>query len=1682
MKLTLLFSLFMLTLVVQSQNVFDPNDPIIRYDASKPKGDPQNPDLDKPGLQKFVSVPTNGISTGATAWDASTFKAYYFNYNGRKVAFRLKFPKSFTNPDSTSKKYPVMLFFHGAGEVGCGPNGGIYNNEKQLALGAKLFSEHVDNGNFDGFLIYPQLTTTDNSCWGSWGSVGAASYYNAMLKLIDSMYKYVRADLDRVFVNGLSAGGVAAFNMAKGYPNRIAGIAPSSAVGSTTGIPDFVHIPIWFATGEKDNNPSPAKASAYYNTIKNAGANIRWDMWKNVGHAAWTLHWNNADYVPFMNKVHKANPLVFFQQDEVCGDSTLNVKMGISAGYHSYEWKRGEQIIATKVGNTLTVLDNSVIVAFTGNEITVKQYGTYSVRFKRASNSEWSVWSPSPAVLKTKSVTQAVPIEVDGLRSYVLPAPDGSTTVPLKLPEGYVNYEWYRVNDNTLVSTERIFNAPVGTYKARYSEPEGCGSEFSPNFKVVDANGATKPAAPSNVKAVAQNGNVVLTWTDNANNETHFEIYRGTSDAGPFELISIVAKNKLTYTDVGVNPNQAYFYIIRAINNYGGTESTNKGIVNVTGDVSIPTAPSKLQYRGSTIQSIFLRWQPSTDPQGIKRYDIYLNGAKYKSTQSTTIELTGLDSLTLYAITVKAVDNDGNESPASNQVVAYTHHQGLNYKYYHGTYSQLPNYDALSPVKTGITDTITYGEEIRTQVNNYGLLYTGYIYIPETGNYTIHFRSDDGANLYIGTPYSYTAMPLIDNDGVHTSITKTTTTQLTQGYHPFAIAYFDRTGSERLSIEWESTDAGITREFIPKYFFSLNSATIPSPPAAPGNFTATALDFSRIRLNWQDLSNNETGFEIQRAQNASGPFVPVQTMAPGVTQFTDSGLNAATTYYYRIRTIGLGGGSAYLTANATTAPAPSVPLAPVNLHGFYDQNSAVLTWTDKSNNETGFRIYRSVGNQDNYALIATLPANTTAYSDPGIAPLTWYYYYVVAYNGGGNSQPTNVISVIGGNQPPVIGSIADILVKAGSSFNRDFTVTDPQNDPLNVELSGAPAYVSLTHLSGSNYRLTAAPGDNESGSMAFKVIASDNKGGISEKIVNLTIADKNTRAVLINFGHPQDPAPAPWNNWLGTRAVNSALNNLKDISNVNTAFSITSLHAWTSTNRLGHITDNNSGVFPDQVMKGGMTDSGNEHEFRIAGLNSSKKYNLVIFASRNEGLNAEMEISSGTQTVIHNARYNTTTTANLNGLVPAANGTITFKIKRINGSPASYLNALVIEEYDPGVAIINPSNLFAEVEQNGRDVRLTWSDRSDNEAATGGFILEISKDSAFLTGISVLNYNANVTSAVVTGLNPGERYWFRLRAKTASNVYSTYSNRAYADIAGSVMKVNFNYTVPNVEDSSWYNMYTIPTIPQTVGTITDVKNKNTGIEIEIVEPFNGEFNAGAATGNDSGIVPDNALQSAYWLDNTQISTIKLKGLNHTKKYRIGFFGSSSANGWTKGDYTAKYSVGSKSAYLNSWENNSKIVYINEVPPDADGNLLLIFSTTDVADYGFNSGIIIHELSGDSIYYNPQTGDTTSGNGDSLATEPPDGIRVYEVKVFPNPFRDALNIEFTKEEDGGHIQVDIHDVHGKLMFSRVYKDLPKGNNTISLFPGDKLFRKGLYFCTLKSKEKVLKTIRIMKTGQ
>jgi predicted peptidase len=278
MKRLFLFGLFLIAFscLTRAQNVFDPGDEIVRYVASEPLGSRQHPDPDVPGLQKWVSTATIGVSTGTDTFDARPFKQYFLNVNGAKMAFRLKFPYSYGNPDSAGKKYPINLFLHGGGEVGCSSNGGIYNNEKQLWLGGKLFLDRVRNNEFDGFLLYPQLVVTEG-CFAGWGTAPTANF-NAILAIVDSLAKYVHADNDRLLVDGLSGGGYGAWRMADAYPKRVAKIMPSASAGSTTNRNAFVHIPIWFATGGKDLDPSPEQAQYTLKRLQEIGADVRYTI------------------------------------------------------------------------------------------------------------------------------------------------------------------------------------------------------------------------------------------------------------------------------------------------------------------------------------------------------------------------------------------------------------------------------------------------------------------------------------------------------------------------------------------------------------------------------------------------------------------------------------------------------------------------------------------------------------------------------------------------------------------------------------------------------------------------------------------------------------------------------------------------------------------------------------------------------------------------------------------------------------------------------------------------------------------------------------------------------------------------------------------------------------------------------------------------------------------------------------------------------------------------------------------------------------------------------------------------------------------------------------------------------------------------------------------------------------
>ena len=174
-------------------------------------------------------------------------------------------------------------------------------------------------------------------------------------------------------------------------------------------------------------------------------------------------------------------------------------------------------------------------------------------------------------------------------------------------------------------------------------------------------------------------------------------------------------------------------------------------------------------------------------------------------------------------------------------------------------------------------------------------------------------------------------------------------------------------------------------------------------PAAPTGLAAAAASASQINLTWTDTSTNEDGFRVERSTDGGVTWTARATLGANATAFADTGLTAGTTYTYRVRAYNVTGNSAYSNTAAATTPILTLPAAPTNLVGKALSKSQIrLTWQDNATNESGYRIERS---RDGYtwAQVATVGANSTAYTDSGLARRTTYYYRVVAYNAAGLS-------------------------------------------------------------------------------------------------------------------------------------------------------------------------------------------------------------------------------------------------------------------------------------------------------------------------------------------------------------------------------------------------------------------------------------------------------------------------------------------------------------------------------------------------------------------------------------------------------------------------------------------------------------------------------------------------------
>jgi fibronectin type III domain protein len=191
--------------------------------------------------------------------------------------------------------------------------------------------------------------------------------------------------------------------------------------------------------------------------------------------------------------------------------------------------------------------------------------------------------------------------------------------------------------------------------------------------------------------------------------------------------------------------------------------------------------------------------------------------------------------------------------------------------------------------------------------------------------------------------------------------------------------------------------------------------TVPATVAAqPDSSTA-------IHIEW-DAVPVATGYAVERMQEETQQgWLTIAKLQEHVTAYTDVGLDADTTYFYRVSALtddGVAPPSDIVSATTSIA----VPAA-TELTVIATLDTITLTWTDVAD-ETGYRVERSLDGAAGWVELATTGQDVTIYVNATLSPRTTYSYRIIATNAGGDSAPSNVASATTEARPPIIEGIA----------------------------------------------------------------------------------------------------------------------------------------------------------------------------------------------------------------------------------------------------------------------------------------------------------------------------------------------------------------------------------------------------------------------------------------------------------------------------------------------------------------------------------------------------------------------------------------------------------------------------------------------------------------------------------
>lgn len=237
------------------------------------------------------------------AQDMSLYiKSAFKTSGGDTIPYRILFPANYDK----KAKYPMVLFLHGAGERG-------NDNEKQLTHGASLFLSEKARGNFPAIVLFPQCPEED-----FWSSVkikrenkGVTMDFNytseitwaltAAIELTQMIIATEAVDAARVYLGGLSMGGMGTFEAVYRYPDMFASAIPICGGGDNTRYDKRVlNTAFWIFHGDADEVVDVDLSRKMFLKLSELKANVKYTEYPGVNHNSWDNAFNEQDFLSWM--------------------------------------------------------------------------------------------------------------------------------------------------------------------------------------------------------------------------------------------------------------------------------------------------------------------------------------------------------------------------------------------------------------------------------------------------------------------------------------------------------------------------------------------------------------------------------------------------------------------------------------------------------------------------------------------------------------------------------------------------------------------------------------------------------------------------------------------------------------------------------------------------------------------------------------------------------------------------------------------------------------------------------------------------------------------------------------------------------------------------------------------------------------------------------------------------------------------------------------------------------------------------------------------------------------------------------------------------------------------------------------------------------------------------------------